>query len=193
MLDFLRSSSSTESKIRTAINDEPLGPYNKELLDLAILTHDRRALAIITSNLQKKLSKLIKKAESPKRSYSVKSLSTRHHRTPPSVQRSSTVDTYFLGDSAEYRKHLGVLKCLTVIVHLCQNGSHAFLLWVKQEYSNLICPIGRLSFHPKTSMAIYSKVELIVRYCESTIELTTARQSLDQIRSELRTGIKHED
>lgn len=189
MLDFLKSSSSTELKIRTAINDEPLGPYNKELLELSALTRDKKALTIITLNLQKKLSKSIKNAHILQRLYSINSSSLGRHRQFSSVKRSSTVHTSAPSDSAEYHKHLGVLKCLTVIVHLCQNGSPGFFHWLEDVYNSLIYPIGRLCFHPKTSNAIYLKVELIIKYCEDRAELVSARHSLDQMRSELRPGI----
>ncbi|KAM9925055.1 hypothetical protein OXX59_004125 [Metschnikowia pulcherrima] len=187
MLDFLKSTSSTDRKIRTAINEEPLGPYNKELLELSALTHNRKALATITSNLQKKLAKAISNADSPKRSYTIAGPSSSRYRHSGSVHRSSTVHSS-TPSSSDYRKDLGVLKCLTVIVHLCQNGSREFSQWAKQSYMALIYPLGRLSFHPKTANAIYSKVELIIKYCENDVELKTARHSLDQMRSELRPG-----
>ncbi|OBA20434.1 hypothetical protein METBIDRAFT_12437 [Metschnikowia bicuspidata var. bicuspidata NRRL YB-4993] len=174
-----------------AINDEPLGPYNEELLNLSALSYDRKALSTITLNLEKKLAKSISNAESLKRLYTVAAPTLNRHRRLPDVQRSSTVHGFSSGESGDYRKNLEVLKCLTVIVYICQNGSHAFLQWAKQVCDTLIYPIGRLSFHPKTSNAIYLKAELIIKFCKDDMELKSARHSIDQIRSELKPGLAH--
>lgn len=174
------------SKLTPAINDEPLGPYNSELLELALLTHDYKELGVIADALKKRLLKTVEKTERPRRLRTLDHLSV-HDRRRAGVSRSSTVHT--MAPFAEYRKDLVVLKCLTVIVHLCQNGSTDFLRWVRANYRQMIAPLDVLVFHPKTAAAIYSKTELIVRYCEHKLELRTARQSCDQMRSEMRPGV----
>lgn len=160
-----------------------MGPYNKDLQDLANLSFDTKALSVIEEVLQKKLVKILAAANNPRRLYSTKSV--RRHPVPP--KRALSFHNQPL--SLESKNELVVLKCLTVIVHLCQYGSSDFVTWLRRNYSQIIQPLGRLAFLPQYANAIYLKVSLVVRYCESKTELATSRKSVDEIRREIRPGI----
>lgn len=64
-----------------------------------------------------------------------------------------------------------------------------FINWIRSEYGSIIVPVGRLAFNPQYLNAIYLKVALIVKYCEDDSQLATSRNSLDQMRAEIRPGI----
>lgn len=74
---------------------------------------------------------------------------------------------------------LVVLKCLTVIVYLCQYGSKDFVRWLRENYRDLVVPIGRLAFSPQYMNAVYLKVSLVVKYCEDEKHLERSRKAID--------------
>lgn len=84
-----------------------------------------------------------------------------------------------LSKSADTKADLVVLKCLTVIVYLCQYGSGGFINWIRRNYHELVVPVGRLAFNPQYMNAIYLKVTLIVKYCEDDGHLARSRKALD--------------
>lgn len=186
------------SILTSAINNEPLGPYNKELLDLSNFTYNPKSLTVVEDVLRKKLARIIASAEKPRqltsssklamgRSQSVggnQSFLGRSHN----MRRATSVHTT---SSSDTKCDLVVLKCLTVIVYLCQYGSGLFINWLRSEYLNIIVPLRRLAFHPQYLNAIYLKVSLIVKYCEDDDQLASSRDSLDEMRREIRPGIVH--
>lgn len=202
MVNLFHFSNSADAKIRCAINNEPLGPYNKELLDLSNITYNPKALAVVEDVLRKKLGRIISAAEKPRRLSSVSRLSMgrsqsvgggSQFRGPPtlptknmSMRRATSVH---ITNSADTKSDLVVLKCLTVIVYLCQYGSGLFINWLRSEYRDMIVPLGRLAYHPQYLNAIYLKISLIVKYCEDDDELASSRNSLDEVRREIRPGI----
>lgn len=171
--------------LKPAINSEPLGPYNKELLDLSVISHNPKSLAIIEDVLHKKLTRVISTASTPRR---LNSTSTYTRKSPP-MSRTASVHS----SSGDSKSHLVVLKCLTVMVHLCQYGSSAFMEWTRSVYREIVVPIGQLAFHPQYLNAIYLKVGLLVRYCEDEFQWEHSRNSVDQMRAEMRPGIVGSD
>lgn len=163
---------SVRTTLTPALNSEPLGPYNKELQDLATLSTDTKSLAVITTVLRKKLAKVLAQASKP--------------RNLRSTDRTAATAPPLLLDMLA---EITVLKCLTVVLHLCQRGAPQFLQWIRREYQTLIVPLGRLAYNAKYSHVIYLKVSLVVRFCESDAELVTSRRSMDEVRLELRPGV----
>lgn len=145
------------------------------------LSYDARAVSVVEEVLQKKLAKVIAAAGSPRRLYSTRG---RSGPDPAPLKRALSVH------SAGGPKHeLATLKCLTVIVYLCQYGSGAFMQWLRAHYRTLVQPLARLAFLPQYSHAIYLKVSLVVRYCESSSELASCRHSVDEIRQGIKPGL----
>lgn len=179
------------SVLTPAINSEPLGPYNKELLDLSILSYDAKSLQVITKILAKKLDKTLQLAQklgSLRTIRRSKSLVTTI-QTPQQMRRASSIAGSLGRVSPDTKNELVVLKSLTVMVYLCQYGLDLFVKWMKKSYLKVVVPLGRLSYDPRYCNAIYLKVGLIVRYCEDMTALLAIRDSLDQLRSEMKPGI----
>lgn len=84
---------------------------------------------------------------------------------------------------------LAVLKCLTVIVHLCQTGSSEFVSWLVALYRALILPIRNLVFNESLSRAIQQKVLLVIEYCEDLKVLAQARTFSKSLKMQLPPGI----
>lgn len=184
---------STDAKIRSAINNEPLGPYNKELLDLSNITYNPKAVVIVEDVLRKKLVRTIASGDKPRRlnssvshSFHSGQLNEGTGSKSRTMRRSASVHS---SGSSDTKSDLVVLKCLTVMVYLCQYGSGLFIKWLRSEYRDIIVPLGRLAFHPQYQNAIYLKISLLVRYCENDDQLASSRNSLDDVRKEIRPGI----
>lgn len=88
------------------------------------------------------------------------------------------------------QKHLVTLKCLTVVLYLCQWGSGSFMNWLRRRYTVIIQPLGGMAFLPNYALAVYAKVDSVVRFCEDDEALRVSRDSLDQLRLEMRQGAR---
>lgn len=181
------------SLLTSAINNEPLGPYNKELLDLSNITYNPKAVVIVEDVLRKKLVRTIASGDKPRRlnssvshSFHSGQLNEGTGSKSRTMRRSASVHS---SGSSDTKSDLVVLKCLTVMVYLCQYGSGLFIKWLRSEYRDIIVPLGRLAFHPQYQNAIYLKISLLVRYCENDDQLASSRNSLDDVRKEIRPGI----
>lgn len=84
-------------------------------------------------------------------------------------------------------KQLLALKCLTVVLYLCQWGSGSFMNWLRRRYTAIVVPLGAMSYSKTYALAVYSKVDSVVRFCEDDEALRVSRDSLDQMRLEMRT------
>lgn len=158
--------SSTVVKVNNATSSDPLGPYNNDLVQLSVLTYNTRQVSVIESELQRKLQK-----------YS------------PSTLMSSLSKHNQNG-----KGWLILLKTLTVIVYLLQNGAPEFAYWLKGVTQLIIDPMHQLSSHLKHTVyrdAIKSKVDNIHKYCTNEEELQKLRNSMHLYRLEMHTpGIK---
>lgn len=177
--------------LTAAINSEPLGPYNKELHDLSQLSYSRKSLHSITEHISKRLAKVVQQAAKPGRSIQRSRSVITKQNTVNVVKRASSVSGPF--NELAGMNELVVLKSLTVLVYLCQYGSGLFISWMRKNYGEFVLPLGRLAFAAQYSNAIHQKVGLIVRYCEDDAFLLSARNSLDQLRDEIRPGIVEHD
>ncbi|KAG7662505.1 uncharacterized protein J8A68_003969 [[Candida] subhashii] len=219
--------SSTESKIKNAINTEPLGPYNHELIELATLTINKKHLSVITSILTKKLSPLIKEASKRVSSEDVTSLEsegvqpvTRVRRAksiaafvsnrinsnkqqqPPMPKRSQSIPNLPQPHSSSSKKHsrkpefdsktyLSLLKTLTVILYLLQNGSEEFVNWVEDNYQTLLKPLRKLTYPKKYNETIRYKLSKITSLMENSENLHSYRVNIHKLRTDmLSPGIK---
>lgn len=181
----------SEQKIRHALSLEPLGPYNSELLDLSILTFEPRKMETVCDVLEKKLIKILLQAHKllfPKVDHLTRSrsLSTKNSHSFAPPQRSHTFSPQKRQN--EFVSQLVTLKCLTVIVYLCQWGSGSFMNWLRLKYTLIVQPLATLAFLPTYALAIYAKVDAVVRFCEDDDALRVSRDSLDNMRLEMRFG-----
>lgn len=150
---------------------------------MLMLSYDSKAVSVMEEVLQKKLTKVLAAAGNPRRLYS----SRRSGPTPAAAPLKRALSVH---SSVGWPKHeLAALKCLTVIVYLCQYGSHAFMQWLRTQYRTIVQPLARLAFLPQYANAIYLKVSMVVRYCESSTELASSRRSVDEIRLDIRPGL----
>lgn len=150
-----------------------------------MLSYDSKALSVVEEVLQKKLAKVLAAAANPRRLYSSKG----RPRPGPASAAAPVKRALSVHGPAAPKHELAALKCLTVIVYLCQYGSDAFMQWLRAQYRTMVQPLARLAFLPQYANAIYLKVSLVVRYCESNAELATCRQSVDEIRLGIKPGI----
>ncbi|QWU90048.1 hypothetical protein CA3LBN_004406 [Candidozyma haemuli] len=83
-------------------------------------------------------------------------------------------------------KQLVALKCLTVLLYLCQWGSGSFMNWLRSRYTAIVVPLGAMGYSKTYASAVYAKVDAVVRFCEDDEALRVSRDSLDQLRLEMR-------
>lgn len=186
-----------------ATNFEPLGPYNKELLDILVLSHNPKQLLIIESALSKRLKSYIDEYSSNpstrSRSFSLRrsaSTNTNSYSDIPTPRRTS-VDAHlsrsnsYHGEGNQDKQSLTVLKTLTVILYLLQYGSSQFIDWIKIKFIDIILPLNAMEFHASYNQSIKSKISTIIKYCESTTELSELRVNIHKLRSDMATpGLK---
>lgn len=192
-----------------ATNVEPLGPYNKELLDILILSHNPKQLLIIESVLSKRLMSYMdefssyRSVRSSHKSFSLRrSASTNTHSysdMSPSPSASKTiVDANLLRSNSYHgdgylqdKQSLTILKTLTVILYLLQYGSNLFIDWIKIKYIDYIIPLNAMKFNGNYNQSIRSKITTIIKYCENTNELRDLRVNINKLRSDMTTpGLK---
>lgn len=167
-MTFLRSirnlNSSTELQVKSATSSDPLGPYNNDLVQLSMLTYNSKLLSVIESVLEKQLRK-----HSP----------------------SSMASLKFTNNEKGW---LILLKSLTVVMYLLQNGSPEFVYWLKSCTSLVIAPIHRASLHLNTTMykdAIKFKIDSIYKYCTDDRKLQNLRTNIHVYREDMSVpGVK---
>lgn len=160
MVSLLHFANSTEAKIRNATNSDPLGPYNKQLLDILVLSYNHKSLKVITSNLSKRISTLLDKNES---------------KGP--LGRSNSIN--------KDKVYLTVLKSLSVIIYLLEYGSELFITWLNEHYERYIHPLFKVKVNFKFEQPIKSKLLSIKNYHENSLELKNLRTNLSKLRQDL--------
>jgi hypothetical protein len=81
-----------------------------------------------------------------------------------------------------------LLKSLTVVMYLLQNGSPEFVYWLKSCAPLVITPIHRAFLHSKTRMykdPIKFKVDTIYKYCNDENELQKLRANIHVYREDM--------
>ncbi|KAK6459741.1 ENTH domain-containing protein [Scheffersomyces xylosifermentans] len=178
----------TESKIKNATNSEPLGPFNHDLMELSLLTYNSRHLSTIISTLTKRLTVNINNSDL-KRSHST-SISM-HALSPSSPQKMKRSHTMPILNKSDDKNNLILLKTLTVILYLVQNGSHEFVEWLKNQRHIYIEPLGQISYPPKYHDAITSKLLKLIQLLENPESLEAFRVNIHRLRSDMSTpGVK---
>lgn len=191
--------SSTESKIKSATNNEPLGPYNHELTELASLTFSKKHLSIIISIITKRLKPVLEicpktiNSTGMKRSNTSK-LSSTIHRTHSFPRRSKTLpspDTPSDNSTIKYKQvlddkvYLSLLKALTVILYLLQNGSVQFIDWLLKDCNQVISPLLRIPYPSTYKEPIRHKVNKIISLLEAPEELNNYRVNIHKLRTDM--------
>ncbi|EDK38145.2 hypothetical protein PGUG_02243 [Meyerozyma guilliermondii ATCC 6260] len=161
-MTFLRSirnlNSSTELQVKSATSSDPLGPYNNDLVQLSMLTYNSKSLSIIESVLEKQLRKY----------------------SPSSIASSKF--------SNNEKGWLILLKSLTVVMYLLQNGSPEFVYWLKSCTASVIAPLHRAKLHSNTTMykdAIKFKIDSIYKFCTNDNELQKLRTNIHVYREDM--------
>ncbi|KGR08848.1 hypothetical protein MG5_03203 [Candida albicans P57072] len=191
--------SSTESKIKSATNNEPLGPYNHELTELASLTFSKKHLSIIISIITKRLKPVLDicpttmNSTGMKRSNTSKLSSTIHRthsfprrsKTLPSPDTPSDVNTLKYKQVLDDKVYLSLLKALTVILYLLQNGSVQFIDWLLKDYKSIISPLSRISYPSTYKEPIRHKVNKIISLLEAPEDLNNYRINIHKLRTDM--------
>lgn len=156
----------TGLRVKSATSGDPLGPYNNDLVQLAMLTFSPRLLSVIEANLEKLLKRYL----------------------PSEIAAAQTQSTH------STKGWLILLKCLTVILYLLQHGAPEFVLWLHTRTQLVIAPIYRQSMHLHTTTykdAIKHKIDSIYKYCTDDQELQKLRANMHVFRLDLATpGVK---
>lgn len=139
-------------------------------------------MAIVCDVLEKKLTKFLQLPHKQVSLNRSKSLSS--NQKPNLLSRSNTFSSP--RHAHERNSQIVALKCLTVIVYLCQWGSGSFMNWLRLKYTSIVQPLATLSYLPNYALAVYAKVDAVVRYCEDDDALRVSRDLLDQMRLEIR-------
>ncbi|RCK57549.1 Epsin-4 [Candida viswanathii] len=183
--------SSTESKIRSATNTEPLGPYNHELTEIARLTFNKKHLSIIISIINKRLKPILQSREStaPSVKRSNSSL-TPHKPSYGAPRRSNTVaggslSTVAHRQTLDDKIYLSLLKTLTVILYILQNGSVQFIDWLLKEYPTKISPLLDIPYPSKYKDSIRHKIHKIISLLEVPENLNNYRVNIHKLRSDM--------
>ncbi|MCP8717991.1 MAG: ENTH domain-containing protein [Asgard group archaeon] len=181
--------SSTESKIRTATNQDPLGPYNSELTELARLTFSKKHLSIIISVINKRLKPVLQShtnSASIKRSNSSVAPHGTHYSTP---RRSNTISGALRSPSQKQvlddKTYLSLLKTLTVILYILQNGSVQFIDWLLKDYPRIISPLLEMPYPSKYKDSIRHKIHKIISLLEVPENLNNYRVNIHKLRSDM--------
>ena len=243
---LLGISSSTESKLNNATNNQQLGPYNHELIELSELTFRNKQLAIITDVFEKKLQKYAHGKQDNHRRNSDHSKNSendifinegdqnshrnsRKHGDTSKQRRSSTDknnehtdgntsprkkrpsdmnnhsnnhsnnrhgresacdsksyhDSYHDENVIDEKSSLVLLKIITVMLYLLQNGSQPFVSWIFDNYSYYIRPLSTAQIHSRYGESLKFKVYKIITLCESPKDLKEFRINLHRLRSDL--------
>lgn len=247
---LLRISSSTESKLKNATNNQQLGPYNHELIELSELTFQNKQLAIITDVFEKKLRKYANGKQDNHRRNSDNSKNSENdifinendqdsHRNSRkqgdiSKQRRSSTDknneqtegnisprkmrpsdennhsnnhpnnhsnnrhgresardskssheSIHNENVIDEKTSLVLLKIITVMLYLLQNGSQHFVSWMLDNYSYYIRPLSTAQIHSRYGESLKFKVGKIITLCESPKDLKEFRINLHRLRSDL--------
>ncbi|EMG49098.1 hypothetical protein SBY92_000472 [Candida maltosa Xu316] len=194
-MPFLQSikniTSSTESKIKNATNTEPLGPYNHELTELARLTFSKKHLSIIISIINKRLKPLLQLCNtSTPMKRSKTSISSR--RSSTSLKRSNSSPSTPTQDSTKQQQqqldsktYLSLLKTLTVILYILQNGSVPFIDWLLREYPTSISPLLTLAYPSKYKESIRHKIHKIISLLEEPESLNNYRINIHKLRTDM--------
>ncbi|CUM66953.1 LOW QUALITY PROTEIN: uncharacterized protein PRCAT00004639001 [Priceomyces carsonii] len=83
-----------------------------------------------------------------------------------------------------------ILKALTIILYLIQNGSEQFVAWVLNS-KYLIKSLGHQDFDLKFMKLISDRVASILNYCENPVEMEHLRNNIYKLRNEMSTpGLK---
>lgn len=181
--------SSTESKIRTATNLDPLGPYNSELTEITRLTFSKKHLSIIISVISKRLKPVLQSNNNPGSIKRSKSSIAPHKSEYGTLRRSNTVagvsnpgtQKQVLDD----KTYLSLLKTLTVILYILQNGSSQFIDWLLNEYPVLISPLLQMPYPSKYKDSIRHKIHKIISLLEVPENLNNYRVNIHKLRSDM--------
>lgn len=179
---------STEAKIKHATNDEPLGPYNHELMEISLLTFNYKKLATIVKVLVLRLNTINSSHEksSVRRALSQSSIEKKSAPFATPIVKSKTAHYNELNSN-----HLGILKSLTVILYLLQNGLERFLEWICSDYKAVIQPLLGISKYSQYHDSILFKANRVISLCSDREELNEYRRNIHRMRTDMITpGVK---
>lgn len=172
-----------------AINTDLLGPFNKELLDLSVLSYNEKSLVLIVSFLLKRLTTYMNdyyssnKSDnlSRSKSFSLKRSSSSSSTTSSPSNKKNPKVRHDIND----KQSLLILKTLTVTLYLIQYGSDSFVDWIKLKYLDFIVPLKYVKFNNNYSKSIISKSNTIITYCKNEKDLTNLRSNTNKLRLDM--------
>lgn len=157
-------------------------------MELSLLTYNTKHLATICAILSKRLSAFVTKKEL-KRSNTTKPLEYTGNISSSKMKRSSSLPV--ISDHSE-KNDVVLLKTLTVILYLVQNGSYDFVNWVRGNIDNYIFPLSTVApVYGKHYDAIASKVAKLLLLFTDSEQLKAFRVNIHILRSDMTTpGVK---